>query len=442
MFFNFFIFYFPTELIVLLITLALFNINLKLQYKIILPFCHTIFLFYILNNLTSPKLTLIISLTFTILIIKILFKADLLLIILLTVVTYSIYIPLEYIIFTLNLILFNNSFREIFSSPGKTLLAVFPLFLILLIILLLIKRFNFSLINNKIEIIIKNRKNRGIIWATLIIAIEHFVLIFHLGWKYILKQKEGFSLPSFLLVAFITFSILIFIIYRLFETLKDEINLMTAKEELDNLSKLIFTLKTQQHDFKHHLQLLMSLIQMRKYDKTLKYIKGVTEELQEISEVSNSGIPALDGLLQYKITLAKRYGIELQIKIASKLDRLPLSESKICRVIGNLVSNAVEYLKDKQQIERYIQLLIYETRDKYIINTANPVQEEEVFKKGVNKLLVPGITSKGEGHGLGLAIVNDIITGAGGKIKPELDRDERILSFKITLPKSGMIDIG
>ena len=268
----------------------------------------------------------------------------------------------------------------------------------------------------------------------IIIAIENIILIYFFTWRYILSNSTFQGLFSLITPLIIT-AFLFTIIIRLTFLLDDEISMATSQEQLKNLAQINHALETQHHDFKHQLQVISTMVQMEKYDKLKNYMKEITSEISLLSEITNSGIPALNGLLHYKITMARNNNIKFKVKMHDRLNDIAVEDSKICRIIGNLLDNAIDYLKDNKKIEdRYLKLKIKKEEQEYQIISENPVHKSDLQKINENKLLTPGYTTKEKGSGLGLPIIKEIVHQYNGKIKYDIKTKQELIKFEVLLP--------
>lgn len=107
-------------------------------------------------------------------------------------------------------------------------------------------------------------------------------------------------------------------------------------------------------------------------------------------------------------------------------------ESQIQQVLLNLISNAIDAIKDKK--EKWIKVSLSENKDQQVI---------KVIDSGVNfpkelsdKIFNPFFTTKkhGEGTGVGLHISKNIIESNKGKIF--IDTKEKNTTFVIVLPQN------
>lgn len=437
MVFNCLIYFFPIELMALLITLRLFRIKIAWQNLFWPPLLHSLSYYFIHFGFIPSSLKVLISVKTAVLLMVLFLKQDYITSILLTFTCYFILVPLELSWVGLRVELSEETYFEIFSSFSKTAYFGLTIFFILLILYLVIRYKDFSLMKEGLNQLLRNQGRSKYLLITVFLCGQSIVII-DMVYLFLSRHKIPFREIYFLTIIITLLVLVSVVIKNIFILIQDEVQLAIAQEQIKSLSKLNFTLKSQKHDFGNHLQLIMSLVQMGKTDQVVKYIKEITGEINQVKPEYRSGIVPLDGLLQYKVSLARKYNIDLQIHISGSLSNLPMNNLELCRVVGNLLNNAIEYLQEKEGIERKIEFSIQERVDSFWICVTNPVEAEEVFQGGINRLLQPGFTSKGEGHGLGLAIVNEIVNKVGGDLYPDWDQNRSVLTFQIDLPRSNI----
>ena len=107
----------------------------------------------------------------------------------------------------------------------------------------------------------------------------------------------------------------------------------------------------------------------------------------------------------------------------------------MCKVISNLIDNAITALEEKEMDKR-IRIDMTEDRENYLFSVSNngPVimqsMQEEIFKCGVT-------TKKEEGHGMGLHIVQNVIKEYKGTICLTSAEEETCFSFCFPKKKEG-----
>ncbi|MCX7749387.1 MAG: Spo0B domain-containing protein [Clostridia bacterium] len=203
------------------------------------------------------------------------------------------------------------------------------------------------------------------------------------------------------------------------------------KETLERVEKLNHTLKAQRHDFLNHLQVVYGLMEMEEYKDAREYIDKVYSDIQKVGKVLKTSNPAVNALLQAKMLSAEKRNITLSLRVASSLKELKIPSWEVCRVLGNIVDNAMDALMDAKE-EKWIRIEISEDLKYYrflVGDNGSPVNKEII-----EKIFEPGFTTKGEnGQGMGLAICKEILSCYNGGITVRSDEQETV--FEVFVPK-------
>ncbi|NMM64821.1 GHKL domain-containing protein [Clostridium sp. P21] len=199
----------------------------------------------------------------------------------------------------------------------------------------------------------------------------------------------------------------------------DEYNMLkNTLEQLENLNK---TLRAQRHDFMNHLQVVYSLMEMEEYSDSREYIEKVFKDIQKVNKVLKTSNPAVNALLQAKILYGEKRGIKTEILITSSLQDLKIPSWEFCRVLGNIVDNAIYALQEKME-NRIIQIELFEDLKVYGFKIKN--NGPEIPKELMKKIFKAGVTTKGEkGEGMGLAIVKRVLEEYEGGVKVYMEKE-------------------
>lgn len=181
------------------------------------------------------------------------------------------------------------------------------------------------------------------------------------------------------------------------------------------------------HDLNDRLVAIGALIEQEQYDAAQKEIGGMLYENRlRRGEVSHSGNPALDALINYKHSVAEAIGAQLQCLVEVPAD-LPVNGTDICVVLGNLLDNALDAVALLPEKERQIRLEIRLEKGVLRILTENPYSGRiKNNRDGTLKSLKPG-----DGHGFGLLSVRRIVDKYNGELC--LPCDDTVFRACVTL---------
>lgn len=234
---------------------------------------------------------------------------------------------------------------------------------------------------------------------------------------------------GFFAVAVLTFCIILLSLYAW--RMKQHYH--TLQESYQNLEKLNSELRTQRHDYLNHLQVVYGLMELEEYAELKRYLEPVYKDMRKTGKALKTSKPAINALLKAKMDEAEGRGIDFYIEVKSDLKGLQVEDWELCKVLSNLLDNAMTALEENSG-EKKITLEITEDSQNHRFDVSNngpmiPKEIQEViFKQGFT-------TKKGEGHGMGLYIVINVLRSYKGTLKLRSEENETTFSFSI--PKKG-----
>ena len=204
------------------------------------------------------------------------------------------------------------------------------------------------------------------------------------------------------------------------------------EEAYGQLEDLNGTLRKQRHDFMNHLQVVFSLLELNEAGEAMKYVENVYGDIKKTGSVLKTAIPAVNALIAAKKQDCEERGIALQTHITANWREMPVPGWEMCRVLGNLIDNARDaLLEDAEKRDRRIELTIDETPRAYTFRVENngPAIPLDTQKR----IFQLGFTTKSDGHGSGLSIVEEILKHYGGEIAVASDANRT--AFSGSVPK-------
>ena len=199
-------------------------------------------------------------------------------------------------------------------------------------------------------------------------------------------------------------------------------------DTIDAMSQFNNTLRAQRHDFLNHLQVVYSLIEMGEYQEANDYIEQVYGRITSVSRVVKTANPAVNALLLVKAAACEKAGIPVEVAITSKWETLEntLPDWEMCKVLSNLIDNAIDALACVPQERRCLKIALGENVKQYTFQVENNgAMIPETIRE---RIFIPGFTTKGDGHGMGLHIVRRTLLERGGDIRVESDETHTVFS--------------
>ena len=202
-------------------------------------------------------------------------------------------------------------------------------------------------------------------------------------------------------------------------------------ESFYQVQELNGELRGQRHDYLNHLQIVYGMMELEEYEELHAYLEPVYKDMMKVGKAIRTSIPAVNALLMAKMGTAEASGTDFYVEVKSDLKNLKVEPWELCKVLSNLIDNAITALQEKEG-ERKMLLDISEDRNFYLFSLSNngPAipedQRETIFRQGFT-------TKREEGHGMGLYIVSGILKMNGGTVL--VDSDEKETVFTVRLAK-------
>lgn len=255
-----------------------------------------------------------------------------------------------------------------------------------------------------------------------------------LGYKVITEGIVGDKTLYLLLLIILVVLLLGSLIVLVRSYLKTVNRNAALQESIRNLGELNDRLRMDRHDYLNQLQVVYGLMELGEYDEMNAYLRKMYKELLKTGKAIKTSKPAINALLAAKLAESEEEGIEMLIEVKSNLEDIAVEDWDLCKVLSNLIDNAIQALKETEQTEKKLGINITETQKEYIFEVEDngPKIPDEIrghiFRKGVT-------TKEGDGHGMGLAIVAKIVETHKGEINVETDDEKTV--FTVQFRKGG-----
>ncbi|MBR4962219.1 MAG: GHKL domain-containing protein [Clostridia bacterium] len=186
------------------------------------------------------------------------------------------------------------------------------------------------------------------------------------------------------------------------------------------------------HDYRNHIQVMKAYAASGDMDAIQSYLDSLEQDLTTVDTVIKTGDRMTDAILNSKISIARTKHIDV-IADANIPVELGLSEVDLCIIIGNLFDNAIEASmtlpEDKRQIRVYMEV----KNTQLYISFTNFTAQVKQMKIG-NRFA----STKGDGHGLGLLRMDNIVERLGGYLNR--NSEDGAFTTEILLPVSGKME--
>ncbi len=202
----------------------------------------------------------------------------------------------------------------------------------------------------------------------------------------------------------------LFLIYRQKDYVEAKARLSFANEQIKNqlahyeeLYRYQNEIRTFRHDIKNKLLSVSGLLADGQIEKAIDAVKGEADFLDEANNgIINSGNPAIDAVLQSKLTTADKKGIKLDfsVKLSGEIN-VDLLELGV--LIGNALDNAIEATENiEDSADKTIFASIITMGGRIVVSVENPVKAEIDTKR------ISTAKSDKINHGYGLKSIKTI----------------------------------
>ena len=214
---------------------------------------------------------------------------------------------------------------------------------------------------------------------------------------------------------------------------KDELTEVSRK--LTRIRQYAEALRSQAHEYANKLHTIAGLISLDAKQEALDLIGQETKEHQELLTWLKESVtdPIVAGCILGKFNRANELGLTLEIDEGSQLHQLPshIESQQMVTLIGNLIDNAFDASLSAHTDE--VRLSMTDMGTDIIIEVEDDGAGIDPNK--IDDLFTSGVSSKGEGRGIGLFLVQETLNSLGGHITVETSQSGGS-RFTLYLPRT------
>lgn len=250
----------------------------------------------------------------------------------------------------------------------------------------------------------------------LLLSVIIFILNFSIGEIYNYPGHIILLNSILFLLYFIINTILFLMIYKTIQkdeklrmelAYKDALNAYTEKLEAINNDYRSF-----KHDYSNILYSMRGFIDNDQmddlriwfYDNILKTGEAMNSQDHQLERLSSIKLLSLKGFLYAKLACVNTYGLNLHLEVDHDINQICMDEIDLIRVLGIFLDNAIEAAVES--IEKKLSFVLIHMEDCTAIHISNSMPS---YTSDIYTALTPGYSTKGEGHGIGLLNVREIL---------------------------------
>ncbi len=213
---------------------------------------------------------------------------------------------------------------------------------------------------------------------------------------------------------------------------RKELESRLLKSHLQQMDDMVKALYTHHREYTGQVQALQAMLTLGEIDQAREYVDSIAGSFSPLTEILNTGDPAITSLLYGKQKVAEVKGVHFDIAVKCPLDKIGVSPGDLCLIIGNLLDNALEACMQKDS-ERRMAMEIKQEQGFYKIYVLN--NGPLIASEDVQKIFDAGYTTAASaGRGFGLYKVRQIVDSWSGSIEV-ITRPKT--TFIISLPEGG-----
>lgn len=181
---------------------------------------------------------------------------------------------------------------------------------------------------------------------------------------------------------------------------------------VDNLESSYQNLRKFRHDYQNILLSLGEYIDTANDAELKRYFDSVVDRSQQsltrdfghFDNLEQIKDKALKAIIQNKFSEARQAGLQVRLEADTPVENLAIDPVTLARVSGILLDNAIEAATGQPDGQIAVAVVTYPKMVELMFTNTlrQPIQR-------LDQLLVAGNTSKGSGHGQGLATVRELL---------------------------------
>lgn len=199
-------------------------------------------------------------------------------------------------------------------------------------------------------------------------------------------------------------------------TLRDRSEMESLTDELAAVRSMTSALRAQRHEFANRMHTILGLLETDSAKDAAEYLRASTgmtpaTRFGESTAVASSTIRSF---LAGKVAEAAEVGVALELSEESWLPHKLVAPVEVITVLGNLVDNAVAAASSSTIRPALVTVDLLADDTTLVISVSNT--GDGIDTDRLEAIFGEGVSSRGSGRGLGLAISRQTARGLGGDV--------------------------
>ncbi|WP_204792360.1 sensor histidine kinase [Olsenella profusa] len=211
---------------------------------------------------------------------------------------------------------------------------------------------------------------------------------------------------------------------RGFESSTERFQQEVLSRQYDEIRSIYLDMRGWRHDYHNHLQVMKAQLAAGQLDELSAYLDELESDLDRVDTYVKSGNLMVDAILNSKLSLAERDGVEVTCK-ATVPDELAVDDVDLCVILGNLLDNAIEAC-EKIDGRRWLRVYVAARGAQLYASIQNSAVEDPSFNQRNY------ISEKRGNHGLGMKRVAAVVDKYEGYLN--LANEPGVFAAEVSLP--------
>lgn len=151
--------------------------------------------------------------------------------------------------------------------------------------------------------------------------------------------------------------------------------LYIVETEIESLRELSDAARTHRHDMRHHLALILHLIDENHVEEAREYIQENIERIDEFTPHRFCEMEILNLILSHFASQADKMKAKYSFNIELP-DQIPLTKPELCALVSNALENAFDAVRKLPEEKRFVEARLCVFKEKLIFSVDNSCDDK------------------------------------------------------------------
>ena len=175
-----------------------------------------------------------------------------------------------------------------------------------------------------------------------------------------------------------------------------------SRQYINSVNSEFDTMRKLRHDFKNSFLTIYSLLESGEIDKAKEQITANLGAIADTEIFINTNNTVVNAIVNTKLSAAKTFGVVSSC--LSPSDITGIDDMDLCRLLANMLDNAIAACQSDASDKKRIELRIAENESSYIFSLKNTISQSVIER---NPALSSTKNNKAD-HGFGVRIIKEI----------------------------------